>query len=182
VDISIRRFAPIPSGQLQGRSAMALASKTVPQRAVGAARAGERRSTQSVACQANGRREALLAGAGAVVTAGAPALADDKPPENKEYTGAASPPVFRDRRKERASIDKGVYEPRRATANEKPRGEGESRFSFDKLSQKDTEERAAKSIERIENKVPDLVDRKYWQVRYLLFSFGITHGCVLVNA
>jgi photosystem II oxygen-evolving enhancer protein 3 len=182
VDISIRRSALISSGQFQGRSGMALASKTVPQRAVGAARAGERRGAQSVACQANGRREALLAGAGAAVTTGVPALADDKPPENKEYTGAASPPMLRDRREERERIDKGVYEPRRERANQKPRGEGESRFSFDKLSRKDTEKRAAESIERIENKVPELVDRKYWQVRYLLFSFGITHGCVLVNA
>lgn len=117
----------------------------------------------------NNRRAVLLSGASLLSLCEVPqqAIGDDKPPPS-EYTGAASPPALRDRRKERDEVDRGVYQPRRNYSNYKPRGEGETRFAYEKLSPEETEKRASESIERIRNKVPELVEKKYWQVRFFL--------------
>jgi len=56
-----------------------------------------------------------------------------------------------------------IYEARRDQLSYKPRTDGATRFAYKKLSTDETKQRARESVARIEKRVPELVDKKYWQ-------------------
>ncbi|ABP00039.1 psbQ, PSII-Q, OEE3, photosystem II polypeptide, oxygen evolving enhancer 3 [Ostreococcus lucimarinus CCE9901] len=55
-----------------------------------------------------------------------------------------------------------IYEARDLELDQKPRSDGPSRFSFQKLSQKETAARATESVTRINKDVGEYVGKKYW--------------------
>lgn len=112
----------------------------------------QRAAVPAVSCSAQGpakfARQAASLAAAAVLTLSSPAF-------------AVIAPVLQDDTKlnERVQLS---YEARNDYISEKPRGDGPSRFAFQKLDTAATKARAAESIKRVKVDVADYVSKKYW--------------------
>lgn len=67
-----------------------------------------------------------------------------------------------DKRQENQTGLQLIYEARDLDLDQKPRSDGPSRFSFQKLNTKETLTRATESVARINNDVGEYVGKKYW--------------------
>jgi len=67
-----------------------------------------------------------------------------------------------DKRAENQSGLQLIYEARDLDLDQKPRSDGPSRFSFQKLTAKETAARAKESVARINKDVGEYVGKKYW--------------------
>jgi len=75
---------------------------------------------------------------------------------------AATSIELTDKRSENQNGLQLIYEARDLDIDAKPRSEGPSRFSFQKLTTKETAARAKESVTRINKDVGEYVGKKYW--------------------
>jgi len=130
-------------------STSAFVGKAVCQKPVVRAKAAKAPVCVRATAQEDISKAVSLCAAGAVALSASPAL-------------ALNAIELTDKRAENLNGLQLIYEARDLELDQKPRSDGASRFSFQKLSTEQTAARASESVARLNKDVSVYVDKKYW--------------------